>query len=464
MTMRSVHRFAPMTSQGRNLLVILSGWLGAWGLPGCAMLDNSDSLTAAPASQTSTQPTALSWLTNWVSQPIDMAPGFDVESIKPALRPVTVATDDLLEITIWDLYEPGKPYSFPVRISARQTLDAPMLGEVLIEGRTMSQIESILVDGFRKGEFLWNPRVLVRSLDAPFVKVQVTGAVNRPGFVELARSDRSVYAALLSAGGLRKSAGAQVAITRRADVHVVEPTLVGAVGELTPEPLAGATDTVGEPRQPHPPEQRANSVEGLAVPAAPPVVRPSGTTRPLFSVADEIVAAGVEPAPERPVVVLVAPQETASNSSRRANSQSAENGAQPMVWYDLARAHGRDQLKSLLLAEGDIVTVKEAAPPLRVAGAINQPGTYPLPPGRTLNVWQAIELAGGVRDAEIPLNLTLMRPASEGRGARRWYLSVADYQQHPLSSPFVEPGDVLQIEPTTGSKIKRAVGDLWSKP
>jgi hypothetical protein len=33
-----------------------------------------------------------------------------------------------------------------------------------------------------------------------------------------------------------------------------------------------------------------------------------------------------------------------------------------------------------------------------------------------------------------------------------------------MSSPFVEPGDVLHVEPTTGSRIKRAVGDLWSKP
>ncbi len=61
------------------------------------------------ASPTATQPTALSWLTNWVNQPIELAPGFDVEEIKPAPAPPTVAPRNLLEVTVWDLYEPGKP-------------------------------------------------------------------------------------------------------------------------------------------------------------------------------------------------------------------------------------------------------------------------------------------------------------------------------------------------------------------
>jgi len=116
------------------------------------------------------------------------------------------------------------------------------------------------------------------------------------------------------------------------------------------------------------------------------------------------------------------------------------------------------------LADGDIVTVKAAAQPLRIGGVVNRPGAYPLPAGRSLNVWQAVDLAGGIREANAPLNITLMRPAGEGRAARRWYLNVANYDQHPAASPSVEPGDVLHVEPTAGSRIRRAVGDLWNKP
>jgi hypothetical protein len=42
--------------------------------------------------------------------------------------------------------------------------------------------------------------------------------------------------------------------------------------------------------------------------------------------------------------------------------------------------------------------------------------------------------------------------------------SVARYDEHPPESPLVEPGDVVHVEPTTGTKIRRAVGDIWSKP
>ncbi len=118
---------------------------------------------------------------------------------------------------------------------------------------------------------------------------------------------------------------------------------------------------------------------------------------------------------------------------------------------------------SLHLSEGDAVIVKSATPPLRIGGIVNHPGAFPLPVGRSLNVWQAIELAGGVRDTNVPLNLTLMRPAADGRAAQHWYLNVDSYERHPAASPYVEPGDVLRVEATTGGKIRRAVGDLWNK-
>jgi protein involved in polysaccharide export with SLBB domain len=100
---------------------------------------------------------------------------------------------------------------------------------------------------------------------------------------------------------------------------------------------------------------------------------------------------------------------------------------------------------------------------MRIGGHVRQPGAFPLPPGRAVNVWQAIEMAGGIA-SDTPLNITLIRPSSEGRAARRWSLSVENYEKHPPTSPLIEPGDVLHVEPTTGSKIKRAVGDLWNKP
>lgn len=446
----------------RATVVMAFVWAGGL-LAGCAMLE-----TASP---TASQPTALSWLTNWVSQPMEMAPGFDVELIRPEPRPTTVVPDNLLEITVWDLYEPGKPYSFPVRVSNRLTVEAPFLGEVPVEGRTIQDIEVDLADRFRKGEFLLNPRILVRSLDSPLVKVQVTGAVSRGGFVELARTDPSVYAAIVSAGGLRKTAGTQVAVTRRALAVAGSGTAQSTTRTDQPaDALSNDMAGTSAPEQPHAPAQRANSVDEIAVSPVAPAIRPAAagqnSGQGFFFVGEphdgSLSATGPPPGDPQSGPPAASTREAKPNAHSPASP--AGDPDQSTVWYDVTLARDREHLKHLQLADGDSVTVKAATPPLRIGGIVNRPGAYPLPPGRTLNVWQAIELAGGIHGENVPLNITLMRPAGEGRSAQRWFLNVPAYDRHPVASPVVEHGDVLHVEPTTGSKIKRAVGDLWNKP
>ncbi len=435
--------------------------------PGCATLE-----TPSP---TAAQPTALSWLTNWVSQPIEMAPGFDVEAIKPSPAPPTVAPQNVLEVTVWDLYEPGKPYSYPVRVTDEFKIEVPILGEVDVENLTIPQVESALVETFRSGEYLLHPRVIVRSLDAAMIKVQVTGAVNRPGYVELTKADRSAYAAIMSAGGLNKMAGTQVAVTRpaiaalpersarpRADASIERPA---ETSEERPAESFENAEPAPESDEPHAPVQRANTVEDLSVSPGPPMVRPAPEKRGMYSVSDDGVTGAAD---ARAGNLEYCTQDKLPLPSKSDNSRGSVRPVQKIepatVWYDVSQSRERDQLKTIVLLEGDVVTVKTAAQPLRIGGIVNRPGMYPLPPGRNLNVWQAIDLAGGVRDEKVPLNITLVRPAAEGRGARRKSLTVVAYEQHPPAAPLVEPGDELHVEPTTGSKIKRVVRDVWSKP
>jgi len=385
-------------------------------LSGCAVFDK------APAE--ASQGSAFSWLTNWVSQPFDVAPGFDVESLRPEPKPAYVSPGDLLEVTVWDLNEPGQPYTFPVRVSDKRTIEVPLLSEFSVVDRTVPEIESGLVHGYRAGEFLLNPRILVRPLDPPTVKVQASGAVQRPGYVELSRTDTSVYAALMSAGGLRKTASTQVAVIRR-------------TARLNGD--SGASEA-----------RSRNSSRGMPI-VTPLTTPPEGHANSL----DELSVTSAARAHEVPAVSQTAAQEE--------SGIILPEGVAPQ-WFNLTRAEDRDALRSLRLVEGDEVIVKAALAPIRIGGVVRRPGAYPLPPGRNLDVWQAIDEAGGVVIADSPLNITLIRPAAEGRPARRWFLHVEQYDQHPPTSRLLEAGDVLHIEPTTGSKIKRAVGDLWSKP
>ncbi|HTI52131.1 MAG TPA: SLBB domain-containing protein, partial [Planctomycetaceae bacterium] len=392
------------------------GLLTVW-LSGCTLFQAQQVATA--------QNSAFAWLTKWGGQPLDVAPGFDVEALRPQPRPPVVDTGDLLEITIWDLYEPGKPYTFPVRVSDQRVIDVPFLGEFVVTDRTIPQIESGLCDGYRTAEYLVQPRVLVRSLDPPTVKVQVGGAVQRPGFVELSRADTSVYAALISAGGLKKSAGTQVSVERRSQRSAVESPL-GA-----PEVVGNQPGQVSSASKPSTPEQRANTAEILSV------------------------------EPVRPQGLSGTPQANVNNES---SAEQSEIGPSAAVWYDLTKPDERDALRSLALGDGDEIIVKAAVLPVRIGGVVNHPGAFPLPTGRTINLWQAIDLAGGVGPRDVPLNITLIRPAAERRPAQRWSVNVAEYDRHPATSPMVEPGDVVHVEPTAGSRIKRAVGGLWNKP
>lgn len=375
--------------------------------------------------------TALSWLTQWSNQPIDVAPGFDVESLRQTGREPTVAAHDLLEITVWDLYEPGQPYTFPVRVSETSTIEAPLLGELSVADLTLSQTEALIVETYKSGEYLVHPRALVRSLDPATVKVQVKGAVLRPGFVELPRSDTSVYATLISAGGLEKTAGTMVALGRRNAAHSETPVVVAKPTSPTP-PRSSAP--AGKPPVVHA-EHRANIVETMSVDPGNPSAQTADVDGPLRTGAS-------------PILETFGP--------------SAEHFT-PLTWFDLTNPTDRERLRATRLGDGDEVIVKAASPPLRIAGVVERPGAYPLPVGRHLNVWQAVELAGGVRSRDEPLNIVLLRPAIDGQPARRWTMSVPNYDEHPAAAPLVEPGDVLQVSPPTGTKIRRAVGDLWSR-
>ncbi|MFN0056567.1 MAG: polysaccharide biosynthesis/export family protein [Planctomycetales bacterium] len=394
-------------------------------LPGCALF--------TPSATSSHQGSAFSWLTNWVNQPLEGDAGFDVEKLRPDPSPATVDAGDLLEITVWDLDEPGKPYTFPVRVSEQRMIEAPLVGQVSVADQSREQIEQELARAYVAREYLVDPRILVRSLDPPSIKVQVSGAVQRPGFVELARSQCSVHAALISCGGLKKPAGHQVAIVCPASQPVVSPHAPTPPVEV--HPTAEVRPTADAPA-----EQYANTVHGLSV-----------------DVPSDSPTAAIAPAAAESAVRAV-------RADPRAGATADSKVRAVTVWYDLTRDEDREALRNIRLREGDEVIVKGALPPVRVGGVVRQPGAFPVPPGRSLNVWQAIEMAGGVSVHDAPLNITLIHPAAEGRAAQRTSLHVPEYDQHPPQSPLLEPGDILHVEPTTGSKLKRAVGDLWSKP
>ncbi|MES2794239.1 MAG: polysaccharide biosynthesis/export family protein, partial [Planctomycetota bacterium] len=182
----------------------------------------------------STQP-GLPWLAGFSPPPVDTTPPFDLTQIQPSRRP-GISPDDLLEITIWDLYEPGKPHTFPSRVDSQGQIVVPHLDTVLVTGQTPAEIESKLAEAYRQQEFLKQPRILVRELSSVPIHAYVTGAVLRPGLINLPRPESSVFAALVAAGGLSRNAGLHVYVSEQAGNKPVETT-AAKVPDTTPTTL-----------------------------------------------------------------------------------------------------------------------------------------------------------------------------------------------------------------------------------
>jgi protein involved in polysaccharide export with SLBB domain len=358
----------------------------------------------------------------------------DLNRLKPAPAPNLVDTGDLLEVTVWDLYEPGKAHTFPERVGPNGEITLPWLGRMPVRGNSTTQIESLLTDAYRNGELLLNPRILVRELEMPPVKVYVTGAVNRPGLIQLSRNEATAFAALVSAGGFHKTAGAQILLTRRGGALPIPdpspPVAISPTPQAGPEPTAAAPSAV----------LLANHTEVLTVDPG---------YAPRESSVLQVAATKAAPDP--------APPASAPDAPANAPLREAE------TWYDLTREKDLRALRDLQLADGDALTVRQAVAPVRISGAVQHPGSYPLPAGNALNLWEAVQMADGLSVTGIPISVTLMRPATEDRGAQRLSFTWEPGTDLPRNVPFVQPGDVLHVEPTARGRLQRAVGGLRAK-
>ncbi|MES2794238.1 MAG: hypothetical protein V4719_31785, partial [Planctomycetota bacterium] len=137
-----------------------------------------------------------------------------------------------------------------------------------------------------------------------------------------------------------------------------------------------------------------------------------------------------------------------------------QSQSQPGRWYDLSVEHDRESLRQLVLRDGDVVTVRPAAPPVRITGAVTQPGSYRTPANDSLGLNDAISLAGGFGTTDLPMVVVLTRPANSEHGLERWTFRMGHGEKLPSNAPHVEPGDLLHVEPTAQARVQSLVGSL----
>lgn len=174
----------------------------------------------------------LSWLSNLVGQASEPTTAPDFSWLKSESRTADVLPGDELEVTVHDLFEPGKPHTWTARVTPTGHADVPLLGRVVVSGGDPQQIAESLADRYRAGDVLLDPHVQVRQLNQPTVSVRIDGEVYRPETAQLPRAEASVHRALAEAGGAKGTAGTHISIRRRslarddkpADSSVVAPS------------------------------------------------------------------------------------------------------------------------------------------------------------------------------------------------------------------------------------------------
>jgi protein involved in polysaccharide export with SLBB domain len=102
------------------------------------------------------------------------------------------------------------PYISRVNTSGNITL--PIVGDIEAAGRTLSRIESDIIDAYYPKHVVTRPSVFARVLDYKTSKVSVTGAVRTPGIYSLRSDQMSLVALLMEAGGIIDEGAALIRI------------------------------------------------------------------------------------------------------------------------------------------------------------------------------------------------------------------------------------------------------------
>ncbi len=149
------------------------------------------------------------------------SPAAEIESAKLEDADTTIGVDDVLTITVLHVPELTRTW----RVGASGNLQLPVIGTVHPAGMTIDAFEADLVQKLNR--YLKAPNVTVTISERRSAPVTFTGAVERPGTLQL-QNHRKLFEAVVLAGGFKPNASV-VTLTRRLEA--------GAI------PLAGAKPT-----------------------------------------------------------------------------------------------------------------------------------------------------------------------------------------------------------------------------
>ena len=405
----------------------------------------------------------------------------------------TVGPDDMLEVGILALEEPGRVTKVDRPVGKGGTISLPLVGETQAMGLSTREIEKIVAARY-DGKYLKDPQVTVRVSDYRSSPVVVSGMVGKPGTYYLKHNESSVLEMLSEAGGVTASAGDVLLVIRRKKPDEALPASfpsngVHAVGTATNAVAPPAPSRSGE-------GQLAGGVVHQTASNATPVASVPTNTESVCANDAVAVAAADETCSNVTATVAMSPEPKkpsfwrrlfgrhSSGETKSGGTAESTNSSPPVAETPAAAVAGTNRTESIPAeshasdaAASDIVSVDLrqllddgdtrlnlpvrggdviSVPPgkrqfVYVMGYVHSPGAVELRGRKELDAVQAVAMAGGLSTSARAQNSQLIRETPNGRNVVQVDLTkIVRGVRPPL---YMLPGDTLIVGSSFWAKL-----------
>jgi len=134
-------------------------------------------------------------------EPEEEFPGPTPEDLKPPEEDYILGPGDLIDITVFELMQPGQPYVTRQRISQTGQITFPYLGTIKCAGLTTRGLEEKIAD-LLEPDYLVDPQVTVFVTEYRNLNVSILNGVARPGIYPMTKQDMTLLELVAMAGGI----------------------------------------------------------------------------------------------------------------------------------------------------------------------------------------------------------------------------------------------------------------------
>ena len=124
----------------------------------------------------------------------------------------SIVSTDRLRISVYQ----EDDLSVIARVDGKGTVNLPLVGEVLVSGKSVSEAQKAIEAAYRDGRYLRNPQVTINVEEYAPREVSIQGMVRNPGRYPLPiEANMTVLELVTKAGGLTDTAkGTAITVTR----------------------------------------------------------------------------------------------------------------------------------------------------------------------------------------------------------------------------------------------------------